>query len=100
MDSFVENFRCGPLESRAAEGSDARTQSAGPWHHRAAGLASDVNGRFLVVVAFLIERDHHVLLLTGGKGGDRTVTRSTSTAEPRGKRLSESRSTAARQAAT
>ena len=41
MDSFVENFRCGPLESRAAEGSDARTRSAGeegPWHHRAAGL--------------------------------------------------------------
>jgi 8-oxo-dGTP diphosphatase len=26
-------------------------------------MASDVNGRFLVVVAFLIERDHHVLLL-------------------------------------
>lgn len=63
MDSFVENFRCGPLESEAAEGSDARTRSAGPWHDRAAGLASDLNGRFLVVVAFLIERDHHVLLL-------------------------------------
>jgi isopentenyldiphosphate isomerase len=26
-------------------------------------MASDVDGRFLVVVAFLIERDNHVLLL-------------------------------------
>lgn len=26
-------------------------------------MASDVSGRFLVIVAFLIERDHHVLLL-------------------------------------
>jgi hypothetical protein len=31
-------------------------------------MASDVNGRFLVVVAFLIERDHHVLLLRRSQG--------------------------------